>query len=58
LALPLQESAEFWEAPRKMLPEVRVQVSPVGEAVNVKATVPVKPFTGLTVIVEFAVALA
>jgi len=35
-----------------------VQVRPAGETVEVKATVPVKPFTGVTVIVEVAAAPA
>ena len=32
-----------------------MQVRPAGETVEVNATVPVKPFTGVTVIVEVAV---
>ena len=35
-----------------MLVGVRVHVRPAGETVEVKATVPVNPFTGATVIVE------
>lgn len=35
-----------------MLLGVRVQVSPAGLTEDVRATVPVKPFTGATVIVE------
>ena len=35
-----------------MLLGVRVQVRPAGETEEVRATVPVKPFTGATVIVE------
>ncbi len=37
-----------------MLVGFRVQVIPVGETVEVRATVPVNPFTGATVIVEVA----
>ncbi len=55
---PLQERAEVCEAPRTMLVGVRVQVRPAGETVDVRATVPVKPFTGATVIVEEAAAPA
>jgi len=36
----------------------RVQVRPAGDTVEDRATVPVKPFTGDTVIVEVAVAPA
>lgn len=39
-----------------MLLGVRVQVSPEGETVLVRGTVPVKPSTGATVIVELAAA--
>ena len=35
-----------------MLPGVRVQVNPAGLTDDVRATVPVNPFTGATVIVE------
>ncbi len=41
-----------------MLVGVRVQVRPAGETVDVRATVPVNPFRGATVIVEEADALA
>ncbi len=41
-----------------MLVGLRVQARPAGETVEVKATVPVNPFTGATVIVEVAVAPA
>jgi hypothetical protein len=37
-----------------MLAGVRVQVRPAGDTELVRATVPVKPFTGATVIVEVA----
>jgi hypothetical protein len=37
-----------------MLAGVRVQVRPAGETAEVRATVPVKPLTGATVIVEVA----
>jgi hypothetical protein len=45
---------EVCEAPRTMLLGVRVQVKPAGETDDVRATVPVKPLTGATVIVEAA----
>jgi hypothetical protein len=50
----VQDKAEVWLAPRTMLVGVRVQVRPAGETDEVRATVPVKPFTGATVIVEVA----
>jgi hypothetical protein len=37
-----------------MLVGVRVQVRPAGDTVEVRATVPVNPFTGATVMVEVA----
>jgi hypothetical protein len=37
-----------------MLAGVKVQVKPAGETDEVRATVPVKPLTGATVIVEVA----
>lgn len=37
-----------------MLVGVRVHVRPAGDTALVRATVPVKPFTGATVIVEVA----
>lgn len=37
-----------------MLLGVRVQVNPEGDTDDVRATVPVKPSTGVTVIVEVA----
>jgi hypothetical protein len=46
---------EVCDAPRVILAGVRVQVSPVaGEIELVRATVPVNPFNGATVIVEVA----
>ena len=50
----MQESADVWEAPRTMLVGESVQVRPAGETAEVSATVPVKPLTGATVIVEVA----
>lgn len=35
-----------------MLDGVRVHVNPAGDTADVRATVPVKPFTGATVMVE------
>jgi len=49
-----QESVEVWDAPRTILDGVRVQVKPAGDTELVSATVPVKPLTGATVIVEVA----
>ncbi len=49
---------EVWDAPRTILGGLRVQVRPVGETVEVKATVPVNPFKGATVMVDVAAALA
>jgi hypothetical protein len=37
-----------------MLAGVRVQIKPAGETADVRATVPVNPLTGATVIVEVA----
>jgi hypothetical protein len=39
-----------------MLVGVNVQVKPAGDTAEVRATVPVNPFTGATVIVEVAAA--
>jgi len=50
----VQERAEVWEAPRTILVGVRVQVRPAGDTEEVRATVPVNPLTGATVIVEVA----
>jgi hypothetical protein len=41
-----------------MLVGLRVHVKPAGETVDARATVPVNPLTGATVIVEVAVAPA
>jgi hypothetical protein len=46
------DSTEAWLAPRTILLGVRVQVSPDGETEEVSATVPVKPCTGATVMVD------
>jgi len=52
-ALPLHESVDVPEVPRVTLVGVRVQVRPVaGETEAVRLTVPVKPWTEPTVIVE------
>jgi len=51
--VPLHESAEAPEVPSVMLVGVRVQVRPVtGETVAASVTVPVKPWTAVTVMVE------
>jgi hypothetical protein len=52
------ESVEVWLAPRTMLAGVRVHVRPVGETEDVRATVPVNPLTGATVIVDVPAAFA
>ncbi len=52
------DSVEVWLAPSTILFGVRVQVSPAGLTEEVRATVPVNPFTGATVIVEVAAVLA
>ncbi len=58
-AAPEQFRVEVWLAPRTMLVELSVQVSPVaGDIVDARVTVPAKPFTGATVIVDVAVAPA
>jgi len=55
---PEQDSVEVWETPRTILVGLKVHVNPAGETTDVSATVPVKPFTGATVIVEVAAAPA
>jgi hypothetical protein len=47
-----QDSTDAWLAPRIILVGVRVQVRPDGETKEVSATVPVKPCTGATVMVD------
>lgn len=55
----MHDRVEVWDVPRTTLVGLRVQLAPPdGETDNVKATVPVKPFTGPTVIVEWTVAPA
>ncbi len=50
---PVHDRVEVCEAPRTMLLGVRVQVKPVaGDIEEAKATVPLKPFIGATVMVE------
>ena len=46
------DRVEVWDAPRTMLVGESVQVRPAGETEEVNATVPVKPFTGATVMVD------
>jgi len=55
---PEHDRVEVWDTPRTMLVGLRVQVSPAGETTEVKATVPVNPLTGVTVMVDVAVAPA
>jgi len=43
---------EVWLAPRTMLVGVKVHVRPAGATEDVRATVPVNPLIGATVIVE------
>ena len=53
--VPVHDRVEVWAAPRTTLVGLRVHVRPAGETVAVKATVPVNPLTGVTVIVDVAV---
>jgi hypothetical protein len=55
---PEQDSAEVCAAPRTTLVGDRVHVNPAGDSAEVRATVPVNPLTGVTVIVEVTVAPA
>lgn len=50
----MHESVEVCDAPSTMLAGVRVQVKPVGDTELVRATVPVNPLSGATVIVDVA----
>ncbi len=50
----MHDRADVWLAPRTMLVGERVQVRPAGETEEVRATVPVNPFTGATVMVDVA----
>ncbi len=52
--LLVQDRVEVCEAPKTILAGVRVQVGPAGETADVSATVPLKPLTGATVIVDVA----
>ena len=52
--LLMQDNADVWDAPRTMLVGVRVHVSPAGLTEEVRATVPVNPLSGATVIVDVA----
>ena len=52
VAAELHERVEVPDVPRIMLVGLRVQVRPAGETVEVSATVPVNPFTLVTVMVE------
>jgi len=53
--VPVHDKVEVPEPP-VMLDELRVHVRPTGDTALVRATVPVNPLTGATVIVEVAVA--
>jgi hypothetical protein len=48
------DNVEVCDAPRTILFGERLQVRPAGETADVNATVPVNPFTGMTVIVDVA----
>ncbi len=50
----LTVSVDVWEAPRMILVVLRVAVQPEGAPVADRVTVPVKPLTLVTVIVEVA----
>ena len=56
VVVELHDSVEVPDVPRVTLVGLRVQVRPVGETVEVSVTVPVNPFTLVTVMVEVAVA--
>jgi len=49
-----QDRVEVWEAPKIMLAGVKVQVNPAGDTELVRATVPVNPWRGATVMVDAA----
>ena len=53
--VPVHDRVEVPEPP-VMLVGLRVQVRPAGETVDVRATVPVNPLIGATVMVDVAVA--
>jgi hypothetical protein len=53
-----QDRVEVWLAPRTILVGLRVHVRPAGETDEVRATVPVNPWRGATVIVDVPVAPA
>jgi len=53
--VPVHDRVEVPEPP-VMLVGLRVQVRPAGDTVEVRATVPVKPLIGATVMVDVAVA--
>lgn len=55
VVVPVHERVEVWEVPRTILVGDRVHVKPAGETVEARATVPVKPLCGATVIVDVAV---
>jgi hypothetical protein len=58
-ATPEQESVEVPKVPRVTLVGVKVHVRPVeGDTAAVSETVPVKPWTAVTVMVEVPAALA
>ena len=52
--LLVHDRAEVWLAPSTTLLGVRVHVRPAGDTEEVRPTVPVKPLTGATVMVEVA----
>jgi len=54
----VQDNADVPEVPRVTLVGVRVHVRPAGATDEDRATVPVKPFRLVTVIVEVSAALA
>ena len=53
--VPVHDRVELPEPP-VMLVGLRLQVRPAGDTVEVRATVPVKPLIGATVMVDVAVA--
>jgi len=56
--VPVHDSVEVCVAPRTTLVGLKVHANPAGDTVEDSVTVPVKPLSGATLIVEVAVAPA
>ena len=50
--VPVHDSVDVCVAPSTTLVGLKVHVKPAGDTVEVNATVPVKPLTGATLIVD------